>query len=281
MKAQALPKYQIPQYPSKKEAQEQPQLLKRCVSTRWQKLIDAGLSGALLASISLAGCKEKPATNAVTGHSDDTTTVYFPSYPKIKNVNSIKTTALVAPIFEHGEGRGSIGCISVAPPVFISEEEAMVIIKEELSKNGIAMDKKKILIKEVKIQPGTPFTGNLTSQKVVEAKPLEIDLQDSNKSINVEFVSQQDYVQLGGQPSLGSVSGFDMKKVAKQVRNQIQLNTKQGVFGVFYDPLPSRWSGSPSSKQRIEYEQSKTEARDLLRQQVQDFANWLKEQKVI
>ena len=46
-----------------------------------------------------------------------------------------KTT--VAPIFEHGDGRGATGCVVVSPPVFLSEEEGMQILREELAKHGV------------------------------------------------------------------------------------------------------------------------------------------------
>ena len=40
----------------------------------------------------------------------------------------------VAPIFEHGEGRLATGCIVITPPVFLSEEEGMQILREEFAK---------------------------------------------------------------------------------------------------------------------------------------------------
>jgi hypothetical protein len=43
----------------------------------------------------------------------------------------------VAPIFKHGEGRGATGCVVMTPPVFLSEEEGMQILREELAKHGI------------------------------------------------------------------------------------------------------------------------------------------------
>ena len=45
----------------------------------------------------------------------------------------------VAPIFKHGEGRGATGCVVVSPPVFLSEEEGMQILREELAKHGIQL----------------------------------------------------------------------------------------------------------------------------------------------
>ena len=54
---------------------------------------------------------------------------------KIKAVNDEKqASVLVAPIFEHGKGRGATGCIVIAPPVFLSEEDARQAIEEELKR---------------------------------------------------------------------------------------------------------------------------------------------------
>ena len=46
---------------------------------------------------------------------------------------------VVAPIFAHGDGRAYMGCVAVSSPVFLSEEEALQIIKEELAKEGIEL----------------------------------------------------------------------------------------------------------------------------------------------
>jgi hypothetical protein len=291
MKAQALPKYQIPQYPSKLQVQEQPQLLRRCVSTRWQKLIDAGLSGAMLAGISLSGCQNDSAQNPVLIGDSQIDSMQNPdSFTATTSTQSKILTSLVAPIFEHGEGRGVTGCVVIAPATFISEEEAIIIIKEELAKNGIILDKENVLLEDIKIKPGTFDFAALQNLKNEEkSNPLEIDLQDSTKSVNIEYVSQEDYHNLGGQISMSTAKTIDTKNVARQVRNQIQSDTKQGIFGVFYDPIIQRIMLVKPEEEKIPIadrfkaaqEQAKTEARDMLRQQVQDFADWLKEQKVI
>jgi hypothetical protein len=313
MKAQALPKYQIPQYPSKLQVQEQPQLLRRCVSTRWQKLIDAGLSGALLAGISLTGCQEESIQNPALTGSGQIGAIQNPDGTTTTTGTQVKKViALVAPIFEHGEGRGVTGCVAAAPPVFLSEDEALVVIKEELAKYGIKFDKEKIVINEVMITPGTYENAKDMNIEQEKAKPLELDLQDSIKSINIEYVSQEDYHNLGGEKSMSTAETIDMKKVARQVRNQLQADTKQGIYGVFYDPLfynedyekmlyeeiksneivsyrKKISSGTLTEEERILFEDKMNFRRkkalepaiELLRQQVQDFANWLKEQKAI
>ncbi len=58
----------------------------------------------------------------------------------------------VAPIFEHGEGRGATGCVVISPPVFLSEEEALQIVKEELAKHGVKLAAGPLL-KDLRIAP--------------------------------------------------------------------------------------------------------------------------------
>jgi len=41
-------------------------------------------------------------------------------------------TSFVAPVFIHGDGVSSYGCVMVAPPVIIFEQDAMEIIKMNL-----------------------------------------------------------------------------------------------------------------------------------------------------
>lgn len=54
--------------------------------------------------------------------------------------------AVVAPIFEHGEGRGATGCVVVNPPVFLSEQDAMQVIREELPKSGVSLSEGSVLL---------------------------------------------------------------------------------------------------------------------------------------
>ena len=51
------------------------------------------------------------------------------------NPTQTNAVAIVAPIFQHGEGRGATGCIVMSPPVFLSEEEALLVVREELGKS--------------------------------------------------------------------------------------------------------------------------------------------------
>jgi hypothetical protein len=287
MKARALENYHIPEYPSKKQVREQPQLLKRIVCTRWQKLLDAGLSGALIAGISLTGCENNTSQNPNIDNGSQVVAVQNTDGSQNTKSRTVKVAAIIAPIFEHGEGRGSFGCMALAPPPYLSEDEALVIIKEELAKNGIFINKKKVILEDVKIQPGHLQEKSTLNPKTIEAKPLEIDLRDSKKGISVEFVSIGDYIPLGGRPGEWSIQEYDTKTVAKNLGNQLKANTKDGIYGVFYDPmvkanLQADKDKNPSiEKIKATNKDAKISSKNLLRRQVQDFAEWLKKEKVI
>lgn len=73
--------------------------------------------------------------------------------------NEKEKNTLVAPIFEHGSGRGSFGCDSVAPPSFISEEEAFQVVEEEAKNYGISFEKPGKELKNIKL-PDTNLYPN-------------------------------------------------------------------------------------------------------------------------
>jgi hypothetical protein len=199
--------------------------------------------------------------------------------------------AVVAPIFEHGEGRGAEGCIVVTPPVFLSEEEGMQIIREELAKHGVEL-KAGGTIEGVRI-PRRVLKGRRLVEKdngrkeyedkTVEvpnsAKPLRLGGIDSKKRIVVEFVSQSRYSDLGGPLIGGSVMEYDLKGVAEYVAQQVKKQGKERLFiGVLYDPLNKL---SLKGDWKKETEQRKEESEKQVRHQAQDFIAWLKKQKAI
>ena len=214
-----------------------------------------------------------------------------------------KKGTIVAPIFEHGEGRGATGCIVISPPVFLSEEEGMQIIGEELAKHGIRL-KGGSTLKEVRIPPRIVDykivkKGDGRSdfkESVVEvpgqAKPLELDGMDPDKKIAVEFVSEKDYFVLGGPASGSSVQGYRFVDVAKLVAEAVEKQSKDRLFfGVFYDPVTSVSRRFVPSKHGEDFDwrtelneriaRGREDSRKLLCKQAEDFVGWLKKQKVI
>jgi hypothetical protein len=197
----------------------------------------------------------------------------------------------VAPIFEHGEGRGATGCDVVVPPAFLSEEEGMQIIREELEKHGIRL-KAGGTWQSVRL-PARTYEWMLVAkgdgknelqESIIEepgrAKPLKVDGVDSEKKIAVEFVSEKDYYDLGGLSRRGTVQEYDFKNVAQFVAQHVTKDGKEEVFfGTFYDPLAAKWI--PTQDWRKQPEQGRDKSRELLRKQARDFVVWLTEQKAI
>jgi hypothetical protein len=208
---------------------------------------------------------------------------------------------LVAPVFKHGEGRGATGCVVVSPPVFLSEEEGMQILREELAKHGIklkaggTLDDIRVPVRFLEHKIVDKGNGKkVYEEEVVEAdtltKPLKLDGIDSDKKIEVEFISKQDYFNLGGPSSSSTAQSYNFREVAEFVATQVKKQGKDQVFfGVFYDPLsrpPRRrpkegeefdWAAERKRREKV----GKEESMKLLRQQARDFAAWLKQQKAI
>jgi hypothetical protein len=234
---------------------------------------------------------------------------HYPA-PKYPTRRDLMLGTVVAPIFKHGEGRGSIGCVVVAPPVFLSEEEAMQIIREELAKHGVNLGGPTTLpdvtiaarVEEIELDfKGGQGEVTTRVREVADParKPFTLDGVDATKKVAVRFVSEKAYYDLGG-PNWGpsSLQPYDFPEVAQYVAAQL---TKQGkadmVVGLHYDPAVkvSLWPDALRADDRSEpqsYEdikahvislmaRAKAEAGELLRLQSRDFAAWLKQQKVL
>ena len=219
---------------------------------------------------------------------------------------------IVAPIFEHGPGRGVTGCVMITPPVFLSEEEGMQILREELAKHEIQLKTGGIL-EGIRLSARTKSYKELwkdgkreVEEPIVEipdeSKPLKPSGIDAGKGIAVEFVSEKNYFDLGGLRSGGAtITLYDFKDAAEYVAAQARKQGKGRVFfGVFYDPnatIPEfEWpkQDGPTDtvkeaelrRKLMEYREKSTvrgkaESKKLLRQQAQDFVAWLKGRKAI
>jgi hypothetical protein len=181
------------------------------------------------------------ATNACTGVS-----------PRHKR-GATGNPAVVAPIFLHGEGRGAIGCVVANPPVFLSEQDAMQVIREQLGKAGIALSASRVPFKEVMIpQFKEQWSPPDWQHKVVPTggtKVLNLGALDPKKRVGVEYVSGENYFDMGGVRSGSTVQDFDFKQVAAAVDKSVSAGHDL-YFGAFYDPfVPSR--GSIEQWQRL------------------------------
>lgn len=290
MEVRAVESYREPGYPTRREIKDDPRLLKKTMSQGRLKLLGAGLSGALMAALSVGGCEDT--TVKEPGGGDIEVVVNDKDPVPTREVSSNKQTAMIAPLFAHGEGRGATGCVVISPPVFISEEEAAVIIKEELAKHGLELDRTNIVLEGVEIEPdldGAPDRWQPEPLKV------EIDMQDSNKKISVEFVSKKDHSAIESlkyKRMISSVQRYEIKKAGERLRSELKIHQAEGVYGIFYDPMVPLFRYPITSEDvksvnqmRLRWEErmklAKDNASEELRKQVQDFAEWLKEKEVI
>ncbi len=273
--------YKSPKYPDKKIILTNPDMLK-LVPNRWSKSISTKIAFSSLLIMTLTACGQKYDNSYKSGGQENTSvgaSVYGSDHPN----DPSNQTGCVAPIFEHGDGRGSFGCDSVAPPAFLSEEEAYQIICDEAKKRGINLEKTNELLKDIQIPvtytfpekfiPNPDNPDELIAEypsKTKKAGDLELDGYDKNKKIAFEFVSVDDFKGWQGESRIvSSVEGYQVLDAAKTLREGISEKENNKYIGVFYDPISNvDFSKAESSKK-------------LLRQQVADFIEWLKAINVI
>jgi hypothetical protein len=108
MKVKPIKHYAGPNIPTSQILEEHPELL-HLVPRRWHgnPTVIAALAGVC---VLVSGCRQSAAKPAASR---------------------------VAPLFQHGDGRGSFGCRAVNPPVFLSESEARQVIMDEAKRAGI------------------------------------------------------------------------------------------------------------------------------------------------
>lgn len=199
--------------------------------------------------------------------------------------------AVVAPLFEHGLGRGVTGCVMVCPPSFLSEEEALQVIVEEFSRVGVEPEQRNVELEGVQMpeRPVDPVIRERLEvreprnhidewhrerlEKEPRQLPIHADLHDPGHKIFVEFISREDHNKLGRDDLSGStVYSFDFADVARRLRDEVSADGEGIYFGAFYDPAVGRsFDGTVRDP----------DSRELLRRQVRDFVQWLEAQGAI
>lgn len=277
MKLSPLKGYGRPGYPIRPEVDAQPELL-RLLPKRWQG--NAAVVAALTACLAMS-CRSASAAK--------------------------DTPSRVAPIFEHGDGAGSFGCIATNPPVFLSEDEARKVIVDEAKRAGIEFAADGKVMPAVK----TPVTsrwgfredfgknGDYHAKKRGYVRAVTLDGFDERRHVAFEYVSKSDFMDWHASLTglaMSTVSHYDIVGAAKDLREGIVKAKPGGACVVFYDPCV----GPKDAEKRYGYrrtdcrsdaewkaERAKVEAmqrdlaREQLRAQVKDFIKWLKAQGVI
>ena len=268
-----------PNYPTKPQLLAEADGLTKHLPAAWQDMITkGGLTVAFLVS-GLAGCSESgsvptaaPATRVAASAA---------SQPTIRVAMLASTAAIVAPIFEHGEGMAVTGCVVIAPPVFLTEEEGRQIIIEELRKAGVILSAHDVQLNDIRMKRLTTLVSERDgkiewSEGEVEVScPLVIDLVDPDRHVAAQYISKGDCRFFNDSRFASTVQKFNFKDNAGRLADAIKRDGKGHFVGVFYDPGNRAW---PDKAARNGAE---TASRDQLRQQVRDFAEWLRQRRVI
>ena len=287
MNAKRVERCPSPKYPTAEQVASDPSLLREQLPPAWEKLLSAGVVGVLLLG-TVGGCDSRSAPpNGGTA----TTQSSSPNAPG--DVRG-SMAAVVAPIFAHGDGRGATGCVVVSPPSFLSEEEALQVIQEELAKVGVELSSRKVVLPEVGILPRTEdwVTGDgdvVRNPEHGEAKPLELQFVDPKHHVGIEFVGKKNYLAVGGEHSNSTVQGYDFLRQANLVAQDIRQKAKGLYVGVLYDPAVAANRPKPTTQEakdgrafeqgwKTSFENARASSREELRQQVRDLAAWLKQQ---
>ena len=187
----------------------------------------------------------------------------------------------VAPLFEHGDGVGTIGCMSVAAVLFLSEADALQIITDEFAKHGLTATESGRVIDNISL-PVIDTKRNRLSEEQHTANSfgsLSLDLDLVGTNVVMEFISLEDYQAFpkrANVPSGLSITSYKIKPAADQLVTAFKdLDNTDTTYATFYDPVYDRYSYTtplPSTD---------TTSAELLREQVRDFIEWLAAQGVI
>lgn len=283
----------MPKYPTREQALAHPSML--CATPhRWIR--HPALCAALLFTVSsgLAGCSSPGAgsysssTNSPQPVSTETVTEPSSAEAVESAVESGAPSIVEAPVsdqdlldtnipvFTHGSGRGSYGCVSVAPAVFLSEEEALQVIQEEAAAQGVTFTESKTVSGTF---PATSLDPTGQPETATYDGALELDGYNSQLKIGFEFVSQLDVAEWETpNPMEASVSTYNMLDTAQR------LGESAPGVAVFYDPTSDDWEEFGDV---YDYDESayvaaqKEKSLEDLRAQVRDFLQWLSAQGVI
>lgn len=289
MKVKPVGKSHSPAYPTERQAALDTGLLGP-LPKRWRhsRAVLGGM--AALALLSAAGCSQSQPDSSPDG------------------------TYLTAPIFEHGGGSGALGCDVAVPPVFLSETEALAIIREEAAKVGLLFkDKPPKAVVSMPLHEGETYGG--TKTYVQYGDDIGLDAYNAEKGIGLAFVSQGEskatYTTEDGGSFTSSLVQCNMKQRAEDALQGWSQMEGNGIIAAFYDPecssreLYRRYEEeyrdsvvdwNEKSEQDEEYrlfhpeptfpqDAYEREVRELsednLRAQVRDFIEWLQGQGVI
>jgi len=256
IKVSPVRKKTIPQYPDQYSVQLN-QLLLANKPLRWSAAPVAGTVLSAVVLLGLAGC----------GAAEER------AYPP-------------TPLFEHGEGIGVYGCVAIAAPMFLSENDAFAILSDEFAKLGMTVIKGGPTAENIQIPQYDPCGEWSGNKEITTAKgSLTFDFSVKEESIVMEYVSKDNALEWEHGDMLVSVSSTNYKELARTLNNSLNTAYTQSVQGIFYDPAESARYYSDDFSPTFDREQEIAKAREralaALRAQIKDFIAWLAAQGII
>lgn len=308
MKIRPVQTYPAPGYPTREQARQDPDLLKN-VPARWEKAPGfAALLGLLALTSSGAEAAEDGAPPPAAALDPEG------GGERGTAADVQRAGAIVAPILDEAlerDGRGAFGCVAISPPSFLSEDEALELIRTELEAAGLRLRDDAVL------EDMTAPTGPAESRKetkgpdgetviqvnpgwgqpnVLGQRPVRFDWADPDRAVYIDYLTRRDYREWEGY-SRSTADYYDFSKLAQRVAEAYGRYPAEDrtVFGVFFDPLAhpgvevSPIEGLPPEQARrvdAEYRRAAAEAqdsrgRDKLRRQVRHFVEFLKQEGVL
>lgn len=289
MKIHPLRRYATPDYPSMATAQQVPDLLGR-IPGRWQRSPGfsamLGLVAGFTARVVLAG--EPPAKGSdAKPQVQQAPATPRSAQPEAEDSHQVsRATSIVAPLLDEAlkyDGRGAFGCVAINPPTFLSEDEAVELIRAELESAGLKLTEAVELgdvmapaagkgglldlSDESDDEKSGPGKARAKGRDYSRGRPAKLrpgeftfDLADTHRQVFVEYLSVQDHGEWEGR-SASTVSSYDFPALARRVTEAFgkRKAEKATVFGVFFDPLaraevPSpEVSGLSPAQQRLAY----------------------------
>ena len=279
-------KYTAPKYPTKIETVQTPGLLKK-LPTNWEKNVAVIAAVGMLGAMSLTSCR--------VFESDTETGRPSPTSGENPGQEIVENLLNVAPIFLHGSGTGSIGCDMVAPPVFLSEQEALAIIKSVAETEGLTFGDKPPEYTATKNE--IEARSNREKNYILGNGNIGLDLYDDEKGVAVTYISMEAAEQIYHDGPWSSATLYAPRELAELTAEDFAAQQGDITIGVFYDPNKS-WESEEHQKIFAEYnnhnseksweervEQYKHDVKLLieenLRAQVRDFIEWLQGQGII
>lgn len=277
-------RYPEPAFPTRAALEADAELL-RLTPKRWQG------QAMLATALALSGLFSAAATRA-----DGAETSAAPS---------------VAPIFPSHMGRAVYGTTGPMPQIFLAEDEARQIIREEAEKAGVQFAATETTVEKIPISVRNAG-GRLNADGTVtdyflpaafwkdeaDAKPamikeyaLTLDGADTKRKIAFEFISAEDYATLWYQRKLDGRNVPTPETIlgtANALRDGLAAQQHDGIYAVFYDPsighqdveadVQAALPESPDydTLRVATRDRAKAVAADELRKQVRDFIQWLK-----